>query len=622
MRGRFRLAAQPMKPVLRPLRFRTVLIATFSLLVVGMLGASLTVVVRVLESAARSDISDDLHRTRQAFEELQSYRQSLFASEASVLTEEPRIKAVIASEETTPETIEGVALEVNASLKSDLLVFANAGGHVLSEIRPQGRAPKGATSLRALSDALGSGVGSEVWVDGDRVYQVQARRVAFGDTVYGAIAVGHWLDDGVVTSVQRQTASTVVVALDGKIIATSPFDGASPSQDELAAVSARLPALELQEVSLAGTRYLALSAPFPGHDSSHVLRYVALRSLDRALAPARRLTHVLFGVFGLAVVLALALAAVLAARLSRPVDELVTLTKQFASGKLGARAVPHGPVELQALAESMNRMAGDLEEAENQIRADRERLRSEMVVAMHIQRALLPSEVSVPGLEIAEAMVPLSAVSGDYYDVTTVSDGCWLGMGDVAGHGVTAGIIMMMVQGVMSTVVRSRPDGTPSEQISLANRLLTHTIRDRLKCTEHVTLTLLRYYTDGRVVFAGAHEEIIHIPASGGPPILHATPGTWIGQIDEISGLTKDSELRLADQDILVLHTDGITEARNRERAEFGLDRLLATIEATRTEPAQVIRDTILEAVSQWSNGAPQTDDMSLVVLRYRAPTT
>jgi serine phosphatase RsbU (regulator of sigma subunit) len=149
---------------------------------------------------------------------------------------------------------------------------------------------------------------------------------------------------------------------------------------------------------------------------------------------------------------------------------------------------------------------------------------------------------------------------------------------------------------------------------------LTENIRGRLGRDEHVTLTLLRYDFDGRVRFAGAHEDLLVCPANGGACKQIRTTGTWSGQRADISRVTTDSELRLEDGDVLVLFTDGIIEARSGTRGEeFGVTRLCAELEAGRQEPVEAIRDRVFGAVARWTKGAAADDDMSLVVLRYRA---
>ena len=99
-----------------------------------------------------------------------------------------------------------------------------------------------------------------------------------------------------------------------------------------------------------------------------------------------------------------------------------------------------------------------VDEATRRQVAERERLEKEMEIAARIQTSILPRDVSVAGLEIAAAMQPATEVGGDYYDVVPVDDGCWLGIGDVAGHGLGTGLVMLMMQSGIGALARKLPD--------------------------------------------------------------------------------------------------------------------------------------------------------------------
>lgn len=242
----------------------------------------------------------------------------------------------------------------------------------------------------------------------------------------------------------------------------------------------------------------------------------------------------------------------------------------------------------------------------------------ELAIAQRVQTSILPRKFAVPGLEIAAKMIPASDVGGDYYDVLPVEDGCWIAIGDVSGHGLSAGLVMLMLQSSLLTTVLARPTAAPSEILSLVNLALVHNIRGRLGTKDHVTLSLLRYTVDGRVVFAGAHEEMLLLRRRSGAPEIIATPGTWLGARKDVGRFFVDSELQLEDGDLLVLYTDGVTEAKNDAGKMFDLERLVATVEAVKHKPTLLVRDNVLQAVRKFM--AKQQDDITLLVVRYRGP--
>ncbi|HEY7374177.1 MAG TPA: SpoIIE family protein phosphatase [Polyangia bacterium] len=256
-------------------------------------------------------------------------------------------------------------------------------------------------------------------------------------------------------------------------------------------------------------------------------------------------------------------------------------------------------------------------EATKRERAERSRLEHEIELAARIQTSILPRERRVSGLALSAAMIPATEVGGDYFDILPFTGGCWLGIGDVAGHGLHAGLVMMMIQSIVSAITHDRPAASPAEVWTAVNAVLCDNVRARLERDEHATLTLIRYEEDGRCVYAGAHEDIlIHRARSRQCERLH-TQGVWAGMASDLpAGTTVDTELRLEPGDTVLLHTDGITEARNAAREMFGLERLCRALERAAIRDVDGVRDQILREVRAFTSA--QADDMTVVVLRYR----
>jgi PAS domain S-box-containing protein len=243
------------------------------------------------------------------------------------------------------------------------------------------------------------------------------------------------------------------------------------------------------------------------------------------------------------------------------------------------------------------------------------RAQEELEIARRVQTSIIPRTFDVPGLEIAAAMFPAEDVGGDYYDVLPANEGAWIAVGDVSGHGLNSGLVMLMVQSAVSAVTRANPDATPREVLCLVNGILYDNIRKRLMTDDHVTFTLIRYRPDGRLVFAGAHEDLLIWRARTGVVERIEPPGTWLGARPDIAYATVDSSVRLEHGDVVVLYTDGITEAMDARRRQFELDRLCKIIEEKGLEPVETIRDAIIDGVREWM--AVQYDDMSVLVARH-----
>jgi DNA-binding LacI/PurR family transcriptional regulator/serine phosphatase RsbU (regulator of sigma subunit) len=256
------------------------------------------------------------------------------------------------------------------------------------------------------------------------------------------------------------------------------------------------------------------------------------------------------------------------------------------------------------------------EEAARRERVERQRLEQELEIAARIQSSILPRNVSVEGLEVVAAMEPATEVGGDYYDVLPFAGGAWIGIGDVAGHGLRPGIVMVMLQSVVAAVAALAPQTRPRDLIHVVNQVLYDNVRGRLEQDEHATLSVIRYQRDGTLSFAGAHEDLIIWRAATGRCELIPTDGTWVAATRDIDAVTHDHQARLEPEDILVLYTDGAIEAKNDLGERFGMPRLIALLEEHGRRPVAQIRDQVLTELRSF---APERDDdVALLVARFR----
>jgi serine phosphatase RsbU (regulator of sigma subunit) len=241
-------------------------------------------------------------------------------------------------------------------------------------------------------------------------------------------------------------------------------------------------------------------------------------------------------------------------------------------------------------------------------------LRKEVEIARHIQTSILPKEHSVRRLEVAAKMITASEVGGDYYDVRPTNDGCWLGIGDVAGHGLEAGLVMLMIQSGLSSLIFQNPNVLPHQLLPALNRMLFENLRLRMGRDDHATLTMFRFFSDGRLTYAGAHEDII-LCSKTGEVRTTLTHGTWVGISNDISHELESRTIQLTEGDLIVLYTDGIPEARRGHEC-FGMPRLIAEVEKRHTQPVEEILEGIMRTVFDFCSGSPQ-DDATMLVLRY-----
>lgn len=597
------------------MRFRTAIVLTIVFALTAALVATTLVVSRVLTQATRNQLAQELTRESAAFADMLRYRKSLHRAETRMLADEPRLKAVVATDDVTRATVQGVVLELRRALRCDLLVITDREGRVIADSAHADAEGASLADNPVLMATLSQGESDDIWLDDSTLFQVYGRRIAFGSTTVGAVVTGYKIDDGLAESLAHHLGADVALVHDRNVIAASK--GLSALRGEKPRDALSLPVdgtgSSVVESAWQGSKRLVLASKLPDYSGRRQISYSLVRSLDQAMEPARKLLRILYAMTAVSLLVSLGLAFALSRRLSSPIEELVEFAHRIAEGKLQPAGIK-GMREIRQLGEAMDQMVLELSASRSQI-AEKTRLAKEMEIAERIQLSILPRTLSVPGLQISAQMLPASEVGGDYYDVIPCPDGgCWIAIGDVAGHGLPAGLVMLMVQSAMSALVRGLPNATPRDLVTTLNRLLFDNIRNRMRSDEHVTFMAARYYPDGRFVYAGAHETMILLRHGQTECELVETAGTWLAIIDDISGAIKDQSISLHEGDVLCLYTDGITESFDEKRQQFGLSGLCGVIAENRERPIADVQAAIVNRVRSWST--TQTDDLTLLLLR------
>lgn len=595
------------------MRFRSHLILTVFGVMLLVVGAIWFATVRILENSAQLRLGTEVERDLTAVTELLNTRRSILAGEVRVVAAEPRLKAITAAQEVTHETVYGVAAELKKALGSDVFLLTDADGVLLVDVADPKAEGFDMRQDPIIASALDSGHGEGVWTHDSHVFLVQSQRLAFGAHTAGVLVVGYDVAGGFLEAAHRQTGATVAFVLDGKVVGSASARGASIT-DALQSSVQGLPSTGHTAISIGGERFVAGLRSLPGYNGERSVNYAVFRSLDEAMAPARKLTRIIAWLTLAGMAVGLGLAFVSAHRLSRPLSQLVSFAKAIGQGDLKAQETIKGPLELTLLSNAMNAMARDLDQSQQQL-VVHERLEREMEIARTVQLSILPKDLSVRGLKLAANMTTASEVGGDYYDVIANEKGAWIGIGDVAGHGLPAGLVMVMLQTCVSSLVRESPNSAPSELVTKVNSVIYDNVKRRLGQTEHVTFSLFRYDGAGKFVVAGAHEDFIiyrHRTQSIERIIVE---GTWLGVLDDISGLLEDMTIQLEERDLLVLYTDGIIEARDDDRSQLDIGGLETLIRENADEDVSTICDRVFAAVREW--GREQDDDETMVIIRY-----
>ena len=336
----------------------------------------------------------------------------------------------------------------------------------------------------------------------------------------------------------------------------------------------------------------------------------------------------LFIITGVSLAIAMLIGLLLSSSLTRPLAALmtsITEIKQVGYNFRDQAVMRHirehltrsiSNDEIGVMAEMFEKMVGELEDAQQQL-VEKERLKQEMELARQIQTSLLPrlTQALHPDFEIAATMLPAEEVGGDYYDALIRPDGTfWLAIGDVSGHGMTPGLIMMMAQTIHATLTMQELL-TPAEALTRLNRMLYLNVHDRLNADHFMTFTTLKYEGGGRFSHAGAHLDLIVHRRATQACELFDTVGVFLNFIPEIGHAATNNTFTMEIGDTLLLYTDGLTEAKNAARELFDVARFLESIERHAALPPAELRDAVMQDVLAWSGGL-RDDDMTLVVVR------
>ncbi len=253
------------------------------------------------------------------------------------------------------------------------------------------------------------------------------------------------------------------------------------------------------------------------------------------------------------------------------------------------------------------------------LQAENLRLSAEIEVVKKLQKMVLPqaSELNlIEGLEIAGFMEPADDVGGDYYDVLPQENGVKIGIGDVTGHGLESCLVMIMAQTAIRTLQESN-ETDPVQFFDRLNRTLYGNIQ-RTNSDKTMTLALLDY-CNGSLRLSGQHEEVILVRANGEVERIDTIDlGFPIGLDSEIADFVAQETIQLQSGDVIVLYTDGITEAENHNRVQYGLERLCELIQQNHQNSAEQIQQIIVEDVRQHIGTQRVFDDITVVVIKQK----
>jgi CHASE2 domain-containing sensor protein/serine phosphatase RsbU (regulator of sigma subunit) len=278
----------------------------------------------------------------------------------------------------------------------------------------------------------------------------------------------------------------------------------------------------------------------------------------------------------------------------------------------------------QTLEDKVNERTAELASANDEISKlndeltdENRRMGAELNVAKEMQQLILPKTdelEAIEGLDISGFMEPADEVGGDYYDVLSENGLVTLSIGDVTGHGLESGILMIMTQTAVRTLQEAQ-ENDPVRFLDVLNRTIYKNVQ-RMESDKSLTLVVLNYQA-GILSISGQHEETLVVRADGTVERVDTMDlGFPIGLIDEIADTISQQSFRLAPNEGVVLYTDGVTEAENLAGEQYGLDRLCEVITSAWDQSAEDIKQAIIDDVRDHIGEQKVFDDISLLVVK------
>ncbi|HTB23200.1 MAG TPA: SpoIIE family protein phosphatase [bacterium] len=314
------------------------------------------------------------------------------------------------------------------------------------------------------------------------------------------------------------------------------------------------------------------------------------------------------------VLLALISAVMLADVIVRPVKRLTRGALAVGGGDLDASVEVRSDDELGVLARTFNAMTQGLKRAQADL-VEKELLQRDLSIAQEIQQGLLPKKIpQIPGYELAAFYAPAKEVGGDLYDFIPIDKHRMVvAVADVSGKSVPGSLGMAMTRSVLRA--EALRQGAVGETLSRTNAVIQPDIRRGMFVTLFYAMldsakhTLTCANAGHNPAFLARHGRIQEI----------APEGMALGLVPAAQFFSDELVVEIKAGDLVALYTDGVTEAMNSSREEYGEERFKAALIAASAKPLAEALKHVVDSVRAFVAGAPPNDDITLVLLRRRA---
>ncbi|MGD8415361.1 MAG: SpoIIE family protein phosphatase, partial [Candidatus Latescibacterota bacterium] len=331
--------------------------------------------------------------------------------------------------------------------------------------------------------------------------------------------------------------------------------------------------------------------------------------------PRLTVTLILIGVFLVGVLLIMGLVSVFV----KPIQVLTDGVRAIGDGTANAKLDIDGPAEIGAIAGVFNEITDKFKKAQESV-LEQEKMQKEMEVAKEIQHSLLPRrKPRVSGYDIAPLYQAAAEVGGDYYDFVDVDDDTiGVVVADVSGKGVPGSLVMTMIRTALR--MEARGNKNASDVMTKMNAFVT----DDMKKGMFVTMFYVILDSKNRIIsYASAgHNPMILYRHETNETFFLNPKGFPVGISLPDETLFSDSisleKIKLKKDDMLLIYTDGVTEAMNERRDQYGEERLLKLIKEHGHKHPEEFIATLERDIQKFTGGHPQNDDITVVAVKEK----
>jgi len=305
--------------------------------------------------------------------------------------------------------------------------------------------------------------------------------------------------------------------------------------------------------------------------------------------------------------------------IARPFKVVLMQMQALLTGKAFKKIYTDRSDEIGIIAYFFNRVTEGFGQLKTEIKNEK-RMQGELTVAAELQKDIFPSmNPFIPGFQVEAKYRSASELGGDSFNFINAKDKVYIYVGDVTGHGAVASLMMAIV----NTLIIVFSETFPSAYEVLVNT--NKYIKRWVKKAMYMTLVMLSWdIKTQKLSYVGAgHEHILVYRVKSGECEAILTGGIALGMVSDNSKIIKEKDIVLEDGDCVVLYTDGLTEARNKNGELYGLENLRnSLLEHAPNYSAEGINYHMARDVSAFVADAEQSDDMTLIVLKRDSTNT